>query len=118
MRNNTQCNERWYLCIVGDIQDEYDKEPPLVKKVGDHVYSVDPKIDLHDLNESLEIDLPTEGEYESLAGFILSLTGYVPEVNEVVKHKNYEFIIEKIERNRITRVKMMITPIETEETSV
>lgn len=101
--------------IVGDIQDEYDRELPLFRKLEENVYTVDAKIDLHELNASLEIDLPTEGEYDSLGGFILSLTGYVPEENEVVNYDNYSFIIQKIDRNRIISVKLSINPIEETE---
>ncbi|MFQ5648631.1 MAG: hemolysin family protein [bacterium] len=94
--------------IVGDIQDEYDKEPPLVRKVEENVYLVDAKIDLHELNETLMFTLPTEGEYESLGGFMLSLTGYVPEEKEVVTYENYSFSVEKIARNRIIEVKLTV----------
>lgn len=95
--------------IVGDIQDEYDQELPLYRKIDENSFLVDAKIDLHELNEELKIDLPTEGEYESLGGFILSLTGYVPEEKEVVNYGNYTFIVEKIIRNRIVRVKLSIS---------
>ncbi len=92
--------------IVGEIQDEYDKEPPLYKKIDENSFLIDAKIDLDELNEQLEVDLPTEGEYESLGGFIFSLTDYIPEQNEVVEYNNYTFIIEKIDRNRIIQVKL------------
>ncbi|TDI93526.1 MAG: HlyC/CorC family transporter, partial [Caldithrix sp.] len=92
--------------IVGEIQDEYDKEPPLYKKIDENCFLVDAKIDLDELNEELEMDLPTEGEYESLGGFIFSLTDYVPEQNEVVKYNNYRFLIKKIDRNRIIQVEL------------
>jgi len=97
--------------IVGEIQDEYDKEQPLYKKIGEKSFLVDAKIDLDELNEQLGMDLPTEGEYESLGGFIFSLTDYIPEQNEVVEYKNYTFIIEKIDRNRIIQVKLMKSEI-------
>ena len=92
--------------IVGDIQDEFDQELPLYRKLDDDQYLVEAKIDLNELNTDLGFDLPTEGDYESLAGFILSLTGYVPENKEEVKYENYSFIIEEIERNRIIKVKL------------
>ncbi|TDJ01357.1 MAG: HlyC/CorC family transporter [Caldithrix sp.] len=92
--------------IVGEIQDEYDKEPPLYKKIDENSFLVDAKIDLDELNEELEMDLPTEGEYESLGGFIFSLTDYVPEQNEVVKYNNYRFLIKKIDKNRIIQVEL------------
>ncbi|MFQ5863696.1 MAG: hemolysin family protein [bacterium] len=101
--------------IVGDIQDEYDQEPPLYRELDENSFIVDAKIDLHELNEELKIDLPTEGEYESLGGFILSLTGYVPEEKEIVEYGNYTFTVEKIIRNRIVRVRLSITTPEVQE---
>jgi CBS domain containing-hemolysin-like protein len=103
--------------IVGEIQDEYDKELPLYRKLDDDTYMVDAKIDLHEFNEKLELDLPTEGEYESLGGFILSLTGYVPEEQEVVKYNGYAFTVEKIERNRIVQIKVRRAKQESEPNS-
>ncbi|MDQ7064567.1 MAG: hemolysin family protein [candidate division KSB1 bacterium] len=92
--------------IVGEIQDEYDQETPLFRRIKDDTYVVNAKIDLHDLNDELDMDLPTEEDYESLGGFIFSLTGKVPEEKQTIFYKNYEFVIEKVERNRILQVKI------------
>ena len=89
--------------IVGEIQDEYDKEPPLYKKIDKNSFLIDAKIDLDELNEQLEMDLPTEGEYESLGGFIFSLTDYIPEQNEVVEYNNYPYMLKKSLLFRLTR---------------
>ncbi len=102
--------------IVGDIQDEHDKEPPLVRQLDDNTFSVDAKIDLHELNDMLNLDLPTEGDYESLGGFILNMTGYVPDENEVVKHDIYSFEVQKVDRNRIIEVKLTVNSNVTAET--
>jgi len=102
--------------IVGDIQDEYDQELPLIKKIDDHNFVIDAKIDLHELNETPQIELPTDGEFESLGGFILSLTGYVPSEKEEVTYENYKFFIEKVERNRIITVKVNLAQSEPDKT--
>lgn len=96
--------------IIGDIQDEYDREQPLYRKIDENTYVINAKIDLHELNESLDIELPTEGGFESLGGFILSLTGYVPSEKEVVEYDGFTFTVEKIDRNRIIRVKLFKHP--------
>ncbi len=101
--------------IIGDIQDEYDKELPLVRKIDDHNYVVDAKIDLHELNESVGIELPTESEYDSLGGFILTLTDYVPAEHETVCHEGFRFLIEKVVGNRIVSVRMTISEINENE---
>ncbi|HDP98839.1 MAG TPA: HlyC/CorC family transporter, partial [bacterium] len=50
--------------IVGEIQDEYDKEKPLYKKIGENQYLIDAKIDLDELNEELKLDFPLDKGYE------------------------------------------------------
>ena len=92
--------------IVGEIQDEYDIESPLIRKISENAYLVNAKIDLHDLNEELNINLPTNSDYESLGGFIFSLTGAVPKEQEVISYKDFLFTIEKVDRNRIVQVRL------------
>lgn len=90
--------------IVGEIQDEYDTEKPLFKKVDDNHFLVDAKIDLDELNDELDMDLPVDQSYESLGGFIFSLIGAVPQKKQEIEFGIYKFVIEKIERNRIREV--------------
>ncbi len=90
--------------IVGEIQDEYDKEKPLYRKIDDNHFLVDAKIDLDVLNEELKLNIPVDKSYESLGGFIFNLIGSVPEKKQEIDHGIYKFIIEKIERNRIVEV--------------
>ncbi|MCA9731760.1 MAG: HlyC/CorC family transporter [Deferribacteres bacterium] len=92
--------------IVGEIQDEYDHEPPLLRKIDANTVVVNAKIDLHDLNRELELELPTDEGFESLGGFIFSLTGSVPIENEVIEYKNCKFIVESINRNRIGLIRI------------
>jgi len=94
--------------IVGEIQDEYDREAPLYKEISANTYLVNAKIDLHELNRELSLELPTGPDYESLGGFILSRTGSVPREKEVIPYKNMRFIVEKVERNRIVQVRVEI----------
>lgn len=90
--------------IVGEIQDEYDKEKPLVKKIDETHYLIDAKIDTDELNEELDLDLPQNKSYESLGGLIFELIGSVPEAKQEIEYGSYRFIIEKIDKNRIVQV--------------
>lgn len=92
--------------IVGEIQDEYDTEKPLYKKMNDGSILVAAKIDLDELNEELQMDLPTHSSYESLGGFLLNITGSLPEPKDVITFEGYQFVIEKVERNRILQVRI------------
>ncbi len=101
--------------IVGEIQDEYDREAPLYQKIDENTYVMDAKIDLDEVNEILGADLPTDEDFESLGGFIFDLTGYVPREGEKIVYGDFEFIVEKVQRNRILRVRVhRKQPAETE----
>lgn len=63
--------------IVGEIQDEYDTEEKLIKVVDKRTAEVSAKMNLHDLNEELGLDLPDQ-EFDTLGGFIYDLAGAVP----------------------------------------
>lgn len=103
--------------IVGEIQDEYDiEEKPLYKRIDDNHFLVDAKIDLDVLNDELEMNLPIDPSYETLGGFIFNLIGAVPEKKQQIDYDGYQFIIEKIDRNRILEVMIIRTqPIDPNE---
>lgn len=90
--------------IVGEIQDEYDKEKPLYRKIDENHFLIDAKIDLDELNDELNLNLPVDKNYESLGGLIFDLTGSVPEKKQEIEYASYKFVIEKTEKNRIVEV--------------
>ncbi len=96
--------------IVGEIQDEYDKESPLYKKVDENTYVIDGKMTLEEINDELDINLPAVEGVESIGGFILNLLGSLPRENEVIRHQNLKFTVEKINRNRILKVRLEKIP--------
>ena len=99
--------------IVGDIQDEFDKEQEDILTVSDNVWLCDARVNLDDLNESIEADFPNE-DFDSLGGFVFDLFGKVPVKFEKATWKNYDFIVQDIEGHRINVVKV-VKNIEKEE---
>jgi CBS domain containing-hemolysin-like protein len=67
--------------LVGEIIDEYDAAEIHIRKIKDNIYSVNALVTLERLKEEIGIDLP-EGEYETLAGFILNQLGHIPKREE------------------------------------
>jgi len=65
--------------LVGDIQDEFDKEEPEIQKLGDGVYVVDAQMWIEDLNEQLGISLPVDQSYETVGGLLLDRLGHIPQ---------------------------------------
>jgi len=91
--------------IVGDIQDEYDQEPPEYEIQPDGTYIADAKINLDILSEVLGIDFPEE-DVETLGGFLSSQQGDVPRVGEEIEFKGHRFTVLDSNELRINRVKI------------
>ncbi len=94
--------------IVGEIQDEYDTEAPLWQRVDDRTIVADARLDAETLNEALDDEvIPTEEDYETLGGFLLSELGEVPAEKVTVQFHNYDFVIEEVQGNRIIKVRII-----------
>ncbi len=94
--------------IIGDIVDEYDAEEESIVEHEDGSISVNARLDAGELEDYLKIDFP-EGKFESVGGFVISLLGRVPDINEKLTYKNIEMLIEsannrKIEKIRVRRI--------------
>ena len=92
--------------IVGDIQDEFDKEQEDILNVSENVWLCDARVDLDDLNEMLEAQFPNE-DFDSLGGFVFDLFGKVPVKYEKVEWNDFEFIVQNMEGHRINMVKVI-----------
>jgi len=91
--------------IVGEIEDEHDRTEPAVQKISEGEYKVAAQVNIRDLNEALESDLP-EKEFETLGGLIYDLVGGVPEEGKTIEYKGLSFQVEKVKGQRIVRVKV------------
>ena len=95
--------------IVGNIRDEYDKEEELVTQIDDKTYTFDGSADIDDVSKVFGVDLP-EGDYDTLAGFVINLLGYLPtgdRENEVVTYKNLTFTVMEMDERRIEKIKVV-----------
>ena len=101
--------------IVGNMQDEYDDEEEEFEKLNDTTYTIDGVTDIEEVEEELGIKLP-QGEYDTVAGMIMSILGRIPEENEtpMVEVAGCEFTVESINERRIERVKIVKLPVEEE----
>lgn len=92
--------------IVGDIQDEFDNEREDITVLGTNTWLCDARVNLEDLNESLETDFPVS-DFDSLGGFAFDLFGKIPAKFEKASYKNYDFIIQDMEGHRINVIKII-----------
>jgi CBS domain containing-hemolysin-like protein len=95
--------------IVGEIYDEFDEESRSQIQLHDGFYVLDGMLAVRDLNRKLRLQLPEDGSYTTLAGFLLAIAGRLLHEGETVEFSGVRFTIERTERRRIRRVRM--TPI-------
>ncbi|MEE3263335.1 MAG: hemolysin family protein [Candidatus Latescibacterota bacterium] len=92
--------------IVGELQDEYDAEEDLYHwQKQDDILVVNPRINMDELNELLESDLPNDG-FDTLGGYIYDHVGHVPEPGQAIDAPGFSITILTVEGQRIGRVKM------------
>jgi CBS domain containing-hemolysin-like protein len=91
--------------IVGEIEDEYDEEPPPLKRLPDGSYLVDARLEVERLRDELGIQLP-EGEYETLGGFLLHLFQKIPDTGEEVQYGRMRFVVAESDKRSIVKVRI------------
>lgn len=104
--------------VMGNIQDVYDEEDPLLEKLSEYTYLVDGFYSLNDLNSKLGLKIDND-EFDTISGFVIDLIGRIPEENEKlqVNYKNLSFQILSVKEKCIDKIKMTISPDMVEETS-
>jgi len=95
--------------IVGEIVDEYDKDLVdgicLLEK---GVSEAQGKVHIDEINERLGLQLPDDGDFDTIAGFVFSELGHIPVVGEEVRYKNVRITVLEATRRRIERVRIEI----------
>jgi CBS domain containing-hemolysin-like protein len=95
--------------IVGDIEDEHDlsRPPPTAPTSGIHVVSG--MLHPDEVREATGLDVP-EGDYETLAGFLLTRFDRIPELGDHTSHGGWELKVVEMDRRRIARVLLVAPP--------
>nr|MDQ6907805.1 hemolysin family protein [Chloroflexota bacterium] len=91
--------------IVGEIQDEYDTEPPLVETLADGAYIVNPRMEVGDFEQLMDVHwADDEQEREPLAGLIFDRFGRIPEVGDELWIEGIKFTVLEIENQRLAKL--------------
>ena len=95
--------------IVGNIQDEYDREEELIRPLGNGAFLISGMASLEDVSEALGIQFTEEEEedYDTLSGLLISLLDRIPGEDErpVIPCGGYDFQVERVEHKRIASVR-------------
>ncbi len=99
--------------LVGEITDEYEKTPPEpVKTLDENTIQADARINVGDLNDEFDADLPEDEDYDTIGGFVFSYLGYIPKTGETFDYRNLRFTITSAEPRRIKQVTIRKIPFE------
>ncbi len=94
--------------IVGNIRDEYDEEEEQVTQIDEKTFTFDGVSDIDDVEKVLGVKLP-EGEYDTLAGFVINLLGFLPtgeNDDEIAVFENLTFTVLEVDERRIEKIKV------------
>lgn len=95
--------------LFGEIRDEYDVDPDVCKKVDDNIFVLSGKIEIDYLNEEYDLGI-SDGDYETIAGYITSKIGRIPQKGEKIEIDNFSFVILHASKTKINLVKMFYFP--------
>jgi putative hemolysin len=95
--------------IVGEIQDEYDPEAEeLILQSQKNTFMVKGQTCIKELNQRLSLDLPSKGEYTTLAGFFLNEFRRIPRKGDIVNYKGHKLVVEKMLKRFIALIRIEI----------
>lgn len=99
--------------IVGNIQDEYDNEDEEIAKINETTFTVEGTTSIDEIDDIVGAELP-EGDYDTIAGFVISLLGFLPKDGDLntAEYKNLRFTVLSVEDRRIGKIKIEIMPSE------
>jgi CBS domain containing-hemolysin-like protein len=95
--------------IVGEIHDEYDEVLKDVEASADGSALVSARMTIERFNKKFGVEIPEDSQYETLNGFLLKLTGRLPEASEVIRYGNLIFTVAKRGQRRIRQVQIKRT---------
>jgi putative hemolysin len=91
--------------IVGEVGDEGSAPEEGYTPVDENTYHLDAAMGISEINEKLNLDLP-EGDYQTVAGFILAQLGYIPERGEILEYRDLKLTVKTLDGVRIEEVEL------------
>jgi len=92
--------------LVGEIQDEYDEEKPIVERVNEREFIVNALAPIYDVNSHLPHDLPEDGDYDTVSGWLGDIFGKIPDVGEQKESNGYNITVLRKSDQNIESVKL------------
>ena len=91
--------------VVGHFGDELARRAKELQAIDEYTYDVDGDLRIDEINEQLSLDIPA-GDYETLAGFVLSRLGHIPKEGEQIRYGNLKFAVKEMRGLRIEKLRI------------
>ena len=91
--------------LFGEIKDEFDVDEDICRRITPNSYIISGKVELDHINEKYELNIE-EGDYETIAGYIISKLGRIPAQGETVEIDNYTILIARAASQKVELVKL------------
>ena len=90
--------------IVGQVGDEMAGIEKDYEIINENTFQIDGGMGVSEANEEMELDLPEGEDYETVAGFILSLLGHIPRRNEQLRYHGLKIVITEMKGQKIEKI--------------
>jgi len=90
--------------IVGEVGDELAGIEKDYEVINEYTFQIDGSMRIEEANKEMELDLPEGEDYETVAGFILSLLGHIPKRNEQLRYKGLKMVITEMRGLKIEKI--------------
>ena len=94
--------------IVGEIEDEHDIGDIIDEKISDTEYLFSSRMEVDQINDKYNLELPESEEYETIAGLFLSLHEDIPEKGESIKYENKLLLIDSVDEKSIKLIRIIV----------
>ena len=94
--------------IVGEIEDEHDKDEIIDEKISDNEFLFSSRMEVDQINDKYNLQLPESEEYETIAGFLLTLNEDIPEKDEEIEFEDKLFIVDSVDEKSIQLIRVLI----------
>ncbi len=95
--------------IVGDIIDSERDDEEEIQKISDNEFLIYGSTKLDDVNDVLGTDFEND-DIESIGGYVIAIIDRFPEKGETVEMGSAKFCIDEIDKNRIEKLRIILTP--------
>lgn len=96
--------------IVGEIADEYDEEEALFLSLPNDEWLIDARMGILDIEEQLGIEIPQEGDYDTIGGYVFHETGTIPKKGYIMRTPTFELEVVRSNDRRVEKLRIKPHP--------